>query len=353
MGTALLAALEHEDVEVDAVARRPAAPAEPYGQVRWHAIDIGTPASAADLDALLSGADAVVQLAWLIQPNHDRGALRQTNVDGTKRVSDAVAKAGVPQLVYVSSVGTYAPARGSAPVDESWPATGIGSSSYSCDKATVEGLLTLFERAHPEIRVARLRPALIMHRTAASEVQRYFIGRVPGVLFELLRRRVLPLVPMPSGLRLQVVHASDVAAAIIAALRTGFRGAANLAADPVLPAGELAALVGRRMVPMPARAIRPLLHAAWRARLVPVSPGWLDMGMQVPVMSTERARTELGWTPTMDSRAAIREMVDGLAEGGGQPGEPDAVAVRRRGCQAGGAGNRAPTRDLRGPPCAP
>jgi UDP-glucose 4-epimerase len=325
VGTALLDALRDNATAGDAVhavARRLPQPAPPYDHARWHDIDIADPASNARLGEVLDGADVVVHLAWAIQPNHERQALRDTNVAGSRRVVEAMGRAGVPHLVYISSVGTYAPAVASAPVDERWPATGIASSSYSTDKAAVERYLDEFEQRHPETTITRLRPALVMHRAAAREIQRYFIGAMPKAVFGVLRSGRLPVVPLPPALRIQVVHATDLAAAIVAAIRARIPGAVNVATDPVLTAHDLAGLIGKRLLPAPARLLRPLLHGAWRLRAVPVSPGWLDLAMRVPVMSTTRARTELDWEPTVTARAAVLDLLDGLAEGTGKPASP-------------------------------
>ena len=63
----------------------------------------------ADLISLFQGADAVVHLAWLIQPSPDQATLWRANVEGSERVFHAVAAAGVPTLAYAPSVGAYSP----------------------------------------------------------------------------------------------------------------------------------------------------------------------------------------------------------------------------------------------------
>ena len=83
----------------------------------------------------------MIDLAWLIQPGRDLATLRATNVDGSERVFEAVAEAGVPALVYASSVGAYSPGPKDRRVDESWPTGGIESSFYSRHKAEVERIL--------------------------------------------------------------------------------------------------------------------------------------------------------------------------------------------------------------------
>src|SRR3954451_8078454 len=70
-------------------------------KTEWETADVVT----ADLAPVFAGADAVVHLAWAIQPSHDPEALYRTNVQGSARVFDAVARAGVPALVYASSIG--------------------------------------------------------------------------------------------------------------------------------------------------------------------------------------------------------------------------------------------------------
>src|SRR5579862_4820195 len=76
-------------------------------KTEWATADIGTD----NLDPVLAGADAVVHLAWLIQPSHDEAALARVNVHGSRRLLDAMERAGVRALVYASSVGAYSPGR--------------------------------------------------------------------------------------------------------------------------------------------------------------------------------------------------------------------------------------------------
>ena len=61
---------------------------------------------------------------------------------------------------------------------------------------------------------------------------------------------------------------------------------------------------------------------AWRLRVVPVGPGWLDMGMSAPLLDTGRAERELGWRPAHGAVETLREMVDGMAAGAGTASPP-------------------------------
>jgi nucleoside-diphosphate-sugar epimerase len=154
VGTSLLRALAAEDVvdEVVGLARR--RPGREFPKTEWRSADV----EHADLAALFDGADCVVHLAWRIQPSHDVAVLRRTNVVGSERVFRAVADAGVPALVYGSSVGAYSPGPKERRVEESWPAEGTPTSFYARHKAEVERLLDRFQLERPETRVVRLRP---------------------------------------------------------------------------------------------------------------------------------------------------------------------------------------------------
>ncbi|GAA1993663.1 hypothetical protein GCM10009718_34250 [Isoptericola halotolerans] len=336
VGTAVLRALQAAP-EVDSVlgiARRlPDRTAPPYRDAEWAALDLTDPDEESVVEGLAAhfrGADAVVHLAWLIQPNRDRDLLRRTNVDGTRRVASAVVRAGVPHLVAASSVGAYTTVDDDEPRGEDWPTTGIPTSHYSVDKAAQERVLDELERDHPEVAVARLRTALVFQGDAGHEIVRYFVGRL--VPMSLLRRHRLPLLPLPAGLRVQAVHADDAAAAYVAVLRQRATGAFNIAARDVLRGSDLARLVGHgRLVELPPHLVRTALALAHSGRAVPADPGWVDMGMGVPVMDTTRATAELGWAPGRTAAEAVEEVVAGMAEGSGLGSAPmrpgPAVAV--------------------------
>jgi nucleoside-diphosphate-sugar epimerase len=338
VGTSVLRALGDEPAveSVVGVARR--IPDARFPKVTWRAADVAR----SPLGPILEGADAAVHLAWLIQPGRDRKATYGVNVIGSDRVFAAVAAAGVRTLVYASSVGAYGPGpRDGHLVDESWPTTGIPSSFYSRDKAEVERLLDAFERDQPQVRVVRMRPALIFKRQAASGIRRLFIGPLlPG---RLARPELLPLLPLPDGLAFQAVHSLDVGDAYRRALLGEARGAFNLAAEPVLDAAELGRLLGARPVGLPPRALRAGAAVSHRLRLQPSEPGWLDMGMDVPLMDTGRARRELGWEPRRSSTDAVRALLEGLREGAGlatPPLEPGGAGPARLRELLSGVGSR-------------
>src|SRR4051794_11094012 len=313
VGTSLLPMLSDDPGvgSIVGVARRPADVR--LAKVSWRHADISTD----NLDTLLADADVCVHLAWEVQPSHDEFAMARTNVRGTARLIEAVTNAHVPAFVYASSVGTYASGPKDRAVDESWPAAGIANASYSRQKAAVETMLDVLESARPDMRVVRMRPSLILKRSQAAEATRFFLGRL--VPRTLLRPGRVPVLPRIAGLRFQVTHTDDVARAFHRAISQPVSGAFNVASEPVLGLRMIAEAVGATTVPVPASVARAAAELSWRLHLQPTDRGWLEMGLQTPIMSTRRAREVLGWAPEMSSIDAVTQLLDGIASGTGEP----------------------------------
>lgn len=316
VGTSVLEALaaEPEVKEIVGVARR--VPEVEMPKVEWVGADIAED----DLNPIFSDADAVIHLAWAIQPSHDEALTERINVLGSRYVFDAVDEAGVPALVYASSVGAYSPGPKLRQVDESWPVDGIRTSFYSRHKAAVEELLDEFEARSPQTRVVRLRPGLIFKAEAASEIRRLFAGPfLPGFL---IRKQLVPLIPRVPRLRFQAVHSRDVGEAYRQAVVRDVEGAFNIAAEPEIGVEELCELFGARSFPLPAGALRGAASLSWKLRLQPSPPGWIDLALGVPMMDTTRAREELGWEAKVSSLDALDELLEGMRHAEGAPTPP-------------------------------
>ena len=335
VGSSVVEALARDEsvTEIVGLARRLPSWAAP--KTRFAAADI----AADDLVHHFRGATVVVHLAWLFQPTHRPLVTWRTNVEGSGRVFDAAKVAGVTSVVYASSVGAYSP--GSGPVNETWPTHSIPTAAYGREKAYVERMLDAFDACHPDVRVVRLRPGFIFKRSSSSEQRRLFAGPLfPGWL---TRPGRLPLLPFPSGLRFQALHSDDAAEAYRLAVLGDVRGAFNLAADPVIDRDVIADLLGTRPLAVPRRLLRGALAAAWHSHLVPAEPELLDLVLQLPLLDTNRARSELGWSPLRSGVDALREMLDGMADGAGADTPPlVADTLRHRaGEVAAGIGERA------------
>ena len=290
VGTSVVSALAADPNVTEISASRGARPDWDAPKTEFVAADI----TRAPLADLFAGADAVVHLAWLIQPSRDATTLEAVNVHGSRLVFEAAAAAGVSALVHASSVGAYSPGPASGErVDESWPTDGIPSSFYARHKAQAERALDAVEAAAPDLRVVRLRPGLIFKRESASEIRRLFAGPfLPGALADPSLSRCCRCRP---GLRVQAVHGADVAEAYrLAVTDERARGAYNVVAEPVLDADTLGRALGARPVALPAGPVRAAATRAGALRLQPTPAGWLDLAMQSPLLDAGRIRHGAG-----------------------------------------------------------
>ncbi|WP_418275854.1 NAD-dependent epimerase/dehydratase family protein [Isoptericola jiangsuensis] len=361
VGTSILRALVAEPAvtSIVGVARRvPRADGSstvtpPFDAAEWVRVDLAdTESRDARLDDALAGADAVVHLVWAIQPAREPDVLHALNVGGARAVTDAVVRNHVPHLIFMSASGVYSPgpADGHA-IDESWPTDGVPGSPYAQDKAEVEAMLDAVEAQQGWLTVTRLRPAIMLQREAGAEIGRYFLGPLGKIGLKVAagpaghavgglvrgwqgeaepeQQPLFPLVPFPEGVRLQVLHPDDTAAAVRTVVVGRHGGAFNLAPDGALSGQDLADLLadGRR-VPVPLSLARCGLRIGSAVRAVPIDPGWLEMAAADVVMDSSRARTVLRWEPSRSQGEVLREVLGGVLDGA--TGDTPALAKKAK-----------------------
>ncbi|WP_378148118.1 NAD-dependent epimerase/dehydratase family protein [Cnuibacter sp. UC19_7] len=94
LGTAIQRRLLDGGHDVVGVSRRQPTADEPYSSTQWREVDVTRADARRLLADAFQGADAVIHLAWALQPNHDERAMWRTNVHGLEAVLGAVADAG-------------------------------------------------------------------------------------------------------------------------------------------------------------------------------------------------------------------------------------------------------------------
>src|SRR5699024_12228332 len=111
------------------------------------------------------------------------------------------------------------------------------------------------------------------------------------------------MIPFPKDARAQAVHSDDVARAYVLAALKGAEGAFNICADDILTPQIIGGVLTAnpkysRVLPIPSKALRPLVKAAHRTGVLAADEGWLDMAVRSPLMDNTRAKQELGWEPS-------------------------------------------------------
>lgn len=231
LGRPLCARLLRGGHEVRALVR------DPQGFVRGQS---GIRAGRCDLpdvldESLLEGADVLLHAAWATR-EPDRRRAERVNEDGTRRLLEAARRAGVPRVVFVSTVTAAADA----------------PSYYARSKHAMEAL------CDPQ-RDLVVRPGLILAREG-------------GGLFQQLARsaRVFRVVPLFGGGRqpLQTIHVDDACEGIMRALERGLTGALNLAEPQPVDVRAFFRVMTRRLgirtvfVPLPFGPVLVVLRLA-------------------------------------------------------------------------------------------
>jgi NAD+-dependent farnesol dehydrogenase len=268
---------------------------------------VGDVADEAVLRRALEGADLAYHLAGAYEVGRvDERRLERTNVDGTRAFLGAARGAGVERVVYVSSVVALGPVE-SGEGDERSSYDGPYPSVYHRTKTA----------AH---RIALEAQATGLPLVIACPAYVYGPGdEGPAAehLENVLRRRLPGLSTRPTIF--SYVHVDDVVAGLVAAGGRGTPGATYVLGGEAASVNEFTELAGRlagtwvsplRFPPPIVKATGVLMDAiarvtGWR---MPISAELADVGGRGErwVHSSERARTELGYSP--------RPLAEGLPE---------------------------------------
>jgi nucleoside-diphosphate-sugar epimerase len=274
------------------------------------------------------GVSAIIHAAALVASHDSFDEFTRVNVGGTRLALEAARRNGA-RLIQVSTVAVYGRAAvykaGEQGVTEDYPFQPLpGQDFYARSKRAAEQLAQQ-EAARGGVSVIAIRPNVIY-----GERDLLFTRR----LIANLKRGFLPQIG-PGTNHLSCVYAGNVASAIVAALdapaKPGFR-AYNVTRDasPLLTQGEFFAAFAEALrvrplrVPVPVPLIR-IGVAAWSLLMRLAMPGrYTALGNSAMSFilgenpySVDRIRTELGWTPPVDTRSAIaRAVVETKSPGG-------------------------------------
>jgi nucleoside-diphosphate-sugar epimerase len=286
---------------------RDASRAEPLSRLGVE-LQAGDVLDAGEFAAAARGVDVVFHAAAAITPRGGWEEFWRVNTGGTWNAVAAAAAAGA-RLVHVSSVGVYGPsARYEAPrgkTDEDAPLQPLPDGAFYARSKRESEEIALSAHERGEVWATAVRPSVVYGRRDRQFVPR--IGR-------LLRYGFAPKISGGHS-TLAIVHAANVADGAVRAATTDAAGgrAYNLANDfdvSVTRFYRLAAEgLGRRvrLVPVPmsvaraaVRAMRTVGPVIFGSRMnVVTASSSLDFVTRDNPFSSERARRELGWTPTV------------------------------------------------------
>lgn len=248
------------------------------------------------LAGTMDGADGVFHIAaWYEVGARKRDMAHAINVDGTRNVLTEAKKAGVPRVVYTSTLAVYGDT-GGEPVDESYRHDGPWLSVYDRTKwlAHYEVALPMIEDGLPLVIV---QPGLVHGPGDHSNLRTVFR--------DYLRGR-LPVIPKQGGCWSYV---EDIAAGHLLAMETGEVGESYNLAGPCMMWEEVFPIAEKITGVKPPSLVLP----AWLARVsswlmkpvnvvLPLPSTYHPETLRVAAGSTyfasdAKARRELGWAP--------------------------------------------------------
>jgi nucleoside-diphosphate-sugar epimerase len=263
--------------------------------------------------AAARGCTAIFHTAALIAPTGGWDAFRAVNIGGTNNTISAAERSGA-RLLQVSSVAVYGSSQRyrSTPTDESTELPPIREDNYYArSKRESEELVMSAHRAG-RIWATAVRPDVIY-----GPRDRQFIPRAA----RLFRIGVVPLIDGGRS-KLAIVHAANVAdGAVRAVCRDGAGGRAyNLANDYDVTVAEFVRLGAeglkkRVLTPSVPRGVAAAVLGAVGAvgelfmgtGLTAHAESTLNFMSRDNPFSSERARTELGWSPPVKPELGIPE----------------------------------------------
>jgi len=256
--------------------------------------------------------DALVHLAFVLNPIRDEARMYDIDVNGTAAVLRAAADGGTEQVLVTSSATAYgAFPDNPVPLTEDDPVRGVASFSYARDKTESDRICQLWAAKYPDRVMTIARPCIV------------FGPNVDNYLVRLWTKQALTFDAGNLENPIQFVHEEDVVDALAALLLGRHAGAFNVAGDGEMSLRECTELIGTPIRRLPARAYRGIARAAWGLRASEVPPGQLDFALHPWVVSNEKLRRTAGWTPRYTSRETFELTM--RAHGKLPPAEPPAA----------------------------
>lgn len=290
IGRYLARQLREADHEVIAVVRNPAKAAS----LSALGVDLvpGDVTSRSSMVKAFEGADGVFHVAgWYKVGSSDPEQGWAVNVQGTRNALDAARDAGVPRVVYTSTVAVNSDTHGEVR-DETYTFTGEHLSVYDHTKAQAHEIAQGF--AADGLDVVITMPSAVYGPGDTSQI---------GELIRQAARRKRVLVP--AGMRICMAYVDDIATGHVLAMESGRSGESYMLAGPRTTMAEVLRITSE-IAGGPAPIVMPdamvgasALSAGFLERFLPLPATYRSESLRASrasyLGSPAKAQAELGW----------------------------------------------------------
>lgn len=260
----------------------------------------------APMDEILQAhaVDTVIHAAYVLPPLHDTALMEDINLNGTRNVLAAAARANVRHLLYTSSTTAYGfHPDNPVPLTEESPLRGNDDFTYAKNKKEIEFIIKEFMADHGRMTITVLRPCFVVGPGFDNPLARYLQKR-----FVFLPRKTAPF---------QFVHEDDLANAVLLCLVKELGGVFNVAGEGTLTFGEMVGMLGNVPVYLPASLLYVANQLFWGLKIRAVtefpSPA-LNMVRYPWIASSKRLVDNTGFRFLHDSRSAFESFVRMVAK---------------------------------------
>jgi UDP-glucose 4-epimerase len=290
----ILAARDDVEGIIDLDVRPPASPQPKTTFVQGDVRD------AAAIRALLEREqpDALIHLAFVLNPIRDEARMYDIDVNGTAAVLRAASEAGTEQVLVTSSATAYgAFPDNPKPIAEDWALRGQPDFSYARHKADADRACQLWALQHPDRVMTIVRPCIVFGPNVDNYISRTWQSSA--------------FLPILDGVDedFQLVHEDDLVSALIGLLDARAGGAFNVAGDGTITWGESANMIGLKTRVISMKTTQRVYAAAWalHAPRVESPPGNLNFIRYPWVVSNEKLKSAIGWRPASTTREVFIE----------------------------------------------
>jgi UDP-glucose 4-epimerase len=200
--------------------------------------------------------DAIIHLAFLLNPSRSDYRARQVNLGGFRHVLQAVARLPKSKLMVCSSATVYgASATQEVPYTESTRLHSASRLRYAADKVQVERMAAEFQSSFPGNIVNVVRPTLLAGPGASSFYLRYLFNMPFLILID------------GNDLPIQLVHIDDACRAMIAIMKFDQPGPYNIAPADSIRLSQIAEKMNKQTKSFPYALVYALTMLTWYSRL--------------------------------------------------------------------------------------
>lgn len=284
VGSALLRELAGRDHEV--VATDLHAPGTLPNGIRFIPLDV----RGSDPDRIIGAErpDVVIHLASIVSPT-TREFAYQVDVTGSRNVLEACLCHGVKRLVVTSSGAAYGyHPDNPVPLTEADPLRGNVEFAYSDHKRQVEEMLAAARVAHPGLEQVVLRVGTVLGEGLENQITALF--HRPRLL--AIRGSESPFV---------FIWTRDLARILARAISDGPPGIYNVAGDGAMTISEIARVLGKPVLRLPAWVVKLALAIAHPLHLSRYGPNQVGFLQYRPILDNSTLKAEFGYTPELTS----------------------------------------------------